>query len=328
MDPLTDEQKEELNPPAPVPPMLSTGPEGTTLPDGKPGAEGLASSQKPPAKKPTTVPAAGQKKSKGLTVQKKKNVVTPIDRDRPSVTEAVAAIRATMLAHFGQQKKAALAAVGSVSKADGPFDVLSSDDQLKKLQKKLQEQIDKMAQDGAQAGLYQVAHLIMPSDDDVDEALDKMLSQANDKAVEYAKSRAAELVTQVDDTTRDRLRTLTARAEEEGWSNDQLADEIEAFSGFSADRAEMIARTETAFADVQGNLAGWQESGVVKGKRWLVGAGCCEDCEKLDGQVVALDEQFEPEDDAPIDGPPYHPNCRCDVAPGVMTDEELDEGDE
>ena len=81
----------------------------------------------------------------------------------------------------------------------------------------------------------------------------------------------------------------------------------------------MVARTETAYADVQGNLEGYRASGVVAKKEWLVSQDeVCPECEALDGKVVDLDEPFPGQGG---DGPPLHPNCRCDVLP-VLQDEE------
>jgi hypothetical protein len=64
-----------------------------------------------------------------------------------------------------------------------------------------------------------------------------------------------------------------------------------------------------AAADIRGNLIGWQESGIVSGKQWLLSADACEDCAAYDGVVVDLDDDFGEGD------PPLHPNCRCDVLP-------------
>ena len=109
------------------------------------------------------------------------------------------------------------------------------------------------------------------------------------------------------------IRELVEEALAEGSSNDDLADAIEGFTGFDESRAEMIARTETAFADVQGNLAGWKASGQVEAKQWATGVDeVCDDCTSLEGQVVPIGEDF------PGGDPPLHPNCRCDLLP-VLT---------
>ncbi len=143
------------------------------------------------------------------------------------------------------------------------------------------------------------------------------------RAVAWADARAAELVGMkringelvanpdadlaISETTRDMLRTLITNSLSEGTSNADLRGEILDSIAFSESRAEMIARTETAMADVQGMIAGWKESGVVAGKEWLTDSNPCPICEALDGEVVGLDEEFEGGD------PPLHPSCECTV---------------
>lgn len=162
-----------------------------------------------------------------------------------------------------------------------------------------------------------------------------MFTLVNHEAVDYALDRSAELVGKrvdsdgnvvdnpnaqyaIDDATREFLRTDVAQAIEEGWSNDRLADAISANYAFSDERAETVARTETAYADVNGNLDAWRASGLVDQKQWLTAPDCCDECQDLDGETVDLDDDF-PNDGG--DGPPLHPNCRCDVVP-VLTDSE------
>lgn len=71
-----------------------------------------------------------------------------------------------------------------------------------------------------------------------------IVNQVNDLAVEWARTRSAELVTQISENTRDMLRSTVTQAIEEGWGAAKLADELEESAGFSAYRAERIARTE------------------------------------------------------------------------------------
>jgi hypothetical protein len=89
-------------------------------------------------------------------------------------------------------------------------------------------------------------------------------------------------------------------------------------------QAERIARTETAMAFVEGNRQVWETEGVQM-KQWLVGGGQCELCSEIladypdpvpIGQMYVADDWAE-------QGPPRHPNCRCDIAPIVeFTDDE------
>jgi SPP1 gp7 family putative phage head morphogenesis protein len=179
-----------------------------------------------------------------------------------------------------------------------------------------------VAKDGARMGLDQVG-------------VELDLDSPNEDAERWARTRAAELVGKrynedgdlvdnpraefaITDGTRSHVRGLVASAIDEGWSNDTLAANLKASYAFSAARADVIARTETARADVAGNLIGWQASGVVERKQWIVGDDCCPECCDLDGVEVDIDESFPGEGG---DGPPLHPACRCDISP-VVTETE------
>lgn len=166
------------------------------------------------------------------------------------------------------------------------------------------------------------------------------LELANEDAIEYANTRAAELVGKkvdedgsvvdnpnsaysIEDSTREMIRGDVAQAMEEGLSNDELADMLAENYAFSDARAETIARTETATADTQGNLALYTRSGQVDQKEWITGAGCCDECAAIDGEVVPLDAEFS----IGVDAAPAHPNCRCDFLP-ILSDEDDTEGDD
>ena len=144
--------------------------------------------------------------------------------------------------------------------------------------------------------------------------------QLDTAAADFVEQHGAELVKGIADTTRERLRDTIGEAVTDGYSSQKLASAIADDYGFSTSRALTIARTEVAYAHVQGNLAGWKATGQVERKRWIVGDGCCDACQDLDGVEVDLDGTFDYED-GPVDAPPAHPNCRCDVEP-VLTESE------
>jgi hypothetical protein len=104
-------------------------------------------------------------------------------------------------------------------------------------------------------------------------------------------------------------------------SVDEIAAVIEKDYMFSAERAELIATTERAFADATGNMLAYRESGVVEGKEWVLGSehedqDC--DCEpNADAGTIPLDENFPSGDDTV----PAHPRCVCDVLPVVADTE-------
>jgi SPP1 gp7 family putative phage head morphogenesis protein len=128
-----------------------------------------------------------------------------------------------------------------------------------------------------------------------------------------------ELVQQVkglSETSADDIRALIGRQAEEGWSISRLTDEILKQGEIqSADRAEMIARTETAAAYSKGSLLAYKQSGVVEAVEWLAEMDdrTSPECRALHGKRRALDDAFE-------DGtshPPRHPRCRCALVPIV-----------
>jgi len=144
----------------------------------------------------------------------------------------------------------------------------------------------------------------------------------------FAEERAAELVGKrvvagelidnpdprwaITETTRDGLRDLVTNAIDQGDSPKELADAIEEAYAFSESRAEMIARTELAYAHVQGNVEAWRESEVVEMKQSILGDNHddedeCDDA--ADEGPIALEDDFEMGEF----GPPYHPNCVCAV---------------
>ena len=147
----------------------------------------------------------------------------------------------------------------------------------------------------------------------------------NQNAADFAEARAAEMVGMkyvdgdlvanpdakwaITDGTREMIRSTVTEAQQNGWSNEQIASALKDNYAFSDARAMMIARTETARADIAGMIAGWKASGVVASKQWIVGEECCDECEEMDGEVVGLHDEFSDGSD----GPPLHPNCRCSL---------------
>jgi hypothetical protein len=139
------------------------------------------------------------------------------------------------------------------------------------------------------------------------------LTQAGRDAVAWATERSGNLITQVSETTRNLVNELTANAIESGLTNAELAARLDGAFLFGADRAAMIARTETQFAANHGALVGYAASGVVEQKAW-VGEDPCEDCEENIAEgAIGMDDEFPSGDDAP----PAHPNCKCSIVPVV-----------
>ncbi|MFK7088676.1 phage portal protein [Chromobacterium violaceum] len=304
LQPLTPEQKADLSP---APPPL-------------PGEHEEAS---------TSTPNKTDKEALG----KVKKARRLIDRERDAVVRARAAI-STIIERCHKRLAGALAqaAMGAeVAKDDGKrdFDHASFEEIISQaynelLAKRVRKQLKRMARDGVAEGFGQLG--IDP--DSVPDAL----AQANTHAISYADARAAELVGMkwvdgewvinpnprwaISDTTRRRVADLVQQATDDGWSADTLAIALREDPAFGPARAEMIARTECAFADAEGNLAAYQESGLVDELEWLTGAGCCAICAAMNGERVPLGKNFSHGRGAA----PAHPRCRCDVLPVLITD--------
>lgn len=139
------------------------------------------------------------------------------------------------------------------------------------------------------------------------------LDQVHDQAVAWARDHAAALVRQISENTRSMIRNAVVQAQLDGVNGAAgLAERLEASPVFSRARAVRIARTEIINSSAAGNLAGYEKSGVVWGKEWLVGAGACPVClaNAAEGPIP-LGRPFLSGDQRPG----AHPNCRCAVAP-------------
>jgi hypothetical protein len=158
-----------------------------------------------------------------------------------------------------------------------------------------------------------------------------MIASANNIAADYARERAAELVGMkydvegnlvdnpnaewaISDTTRDKLRRIITAAFEEETDIKVVAAKIQTAlqddeAGIFTDaRAEMIAQTEVANAQAEGNFGVWKKSGLVETVRWTVSADePCDECEGNADEVVEFGKEFQSGDIMP----PAHPRCRC-----------------
>ena len=283
-EPFTPQELEAMKPPPPVPPTPPSGPEGNPPVPGE--QDGVA---------PSPAPESPVKKS----VKKK---FTPIDRERPSILKYQAKLAKVMQKSFAATKATLLSVHGSMDKVI-PEELLSkiaSDDS-----EEAAKILANTYKDGTKAAKAQLGVSVA-------------LGTINKKATTWASQHAAELITGIDETTRDGIKKLVAKSMDEGWSPQQLSDSLRDDYLFSDVRAEMIARTETARADTQGNMELYREAGVV-GKSWLSDEEGCEDCAAnvADG-VIGFEDTFSSGDDAP----PAHPQCRCCLQPETMEEPE------
>lgn len=184
-----------------------------------------------------------------------------------------------------------------------------------------------MADAGAKATLEALADFPKVADilKDSDEA------EANPLAVRAARNAADRMSLSVSENAARYIADTVARGIQEGATISEMADAIAERRGISRTRAEMIARTESAYAYSEGRLEAMKESGVVIGKRWLLSPDACEFCEaagRTFGQkTIPVDTPFYTVGTTlkgtrggtmqltyrDVQGAPLHPNCRCDI---------------
>lgn len=131
----------------------------------------------------------------------------------------------------------------------------------------------------------------------------------------------------IDESTRDMIRDTIADGLEENLGNAAIADLIEESTGFSTERAELIAHTEIARINSMASLESYkgaaEDTGLQIKKEWLLGEHPCEICQANNEQgAIPLDDEFESGDDAP----PAHPKCECAVSP-VLVEPGEDDGE-
>ena len=134
----------------------------------------------------------------------------------------------------------------------------------------------------------------------------------------------------VNDVTIDSLRKQLIAGVKLGESIPELTKRVNKVFGFAEKyRATRISRTEILKSANMGSEFAYIQSGVVKGKRWLISAGACDFCkyvaaemnqrtlgkpwfkkgDKLelpDGQVMMIDY-------GDIQNPPLHPSGKCTI---------------
>jgi len=142
------------------------------------------------------------------------------------------------------------------------------------------------------------------------------------EAVNFLENHAAEMVTKINDTTRQYIHNVIKEAGEKGWSYNKTAKKIsDRFEEFAigkpqkhiASRAHLIAIQENSMAYETGNYMAGQKMraiGIAMEKFWSTEGGerTCEIC--LNNEAMGwidFDDSFLSGDDFP----PAHVACRC-----------------
>lgn len=160
-------------------------------------------------------------------------------------------------------------------------------------------------------------------------------------ASQYLYEYGGEMITGINQTTRDQLMRELSDGFDDGESIDKLADRVQdVFSEANKVRAEAIARTEAIRASNAATVEAYRQSGVVEAKEWLAerDGNTCPFCLQFDGKYIALNANFakngetlhakdeEGNDVKLVVGngnvgePPAHTRCRCTTIPVLLSE--------
>jgi len=157
-----------------------------------------------------------------------------------------------------------------------------------------------------------------------------LTSEPSQSVIDATNRTATRMAQSVTRTQAARIQTTIRAGIEENLTTSEVQRLLRE-RGLDATRAQAIARTETARAYSDGQIASWEDSTIVQGKVWLVSPFACEFCEAAASEFatkqVGLRDNFYTVgqtitgidggtmtigfDD--VSGPPLHPNCRCSI---------------
>lgn len=143
--------------------------------------------------------------------------------------------------------------------------------------------------------------------------LDFVFDGTNERAAEWAREHAGELIKDISDSTRESVARAVATYHEGYGDKDDLWEDVLDAVGDET-RASLIASHEAITAANAGQREGWNQAadkGLLSAdaeRVWIATPGACPLCDALDGETAPLDGEY-PEEGG--DGPPLHPRCRC-----------------
>jgi phage portal protein BeeE len=148
---------------------------------------------------------------------------------------------------------------------------------------------------------------------------DGAFNVASETAMSYVRNRGLELAKTIPETLKGHVAVAIEKQLAAGTSIADLRDAIRKVAPDLTEwQAVRIARTETAMAYCEGNRQAWEQQGVAT-KAWIVAGGPCPICEGI-GEAypndIPIGEAFSTGSGS-WQAPPAHPNCRCDLLPGV-----------
>jgi SPP1 gp7 family putative phage head morphogenesis protein len=139
----------------------------------------------------------------------------------------------------------------------------------------------------------------------------------NDPGLNAVLDAADQTISGLTSNTIDQIGTVLADGISQGTSVDALGVQIRDFVGGDADRAFMIANTETCRAMSQASMNTYTQNGIT-GVTWSGEDDACDICQaNIDAGIIATGDDFPSGDSEP----PAHPNDRCSVSPADLPTE-------
>lgn len=142
----------------------------------------------------------------------------------------------------------------------------------------------------------------------------------NPVIIKWMRNRSAEMVTKIDETTRQRLANTLTRGAKAGDSPAKLAKrirtEVASMADISRGRSHLIATTELNNAMSEANLETYTRLGIA-GKSWSTTGDdrVSDECIANEAAgIIPMDRAFP----SGPQRPPQHPGCRCTLVPERM----------
>jgi len=181
-------------------------------------------------------------------------------------------------------------------------DLLTKEASYQIINRATKKEINKMVAELGTVHVEAVNALLNNSKNYVKSSLDGMERQALTMLSELQQEKIREKLAR-STITGDSLQTMKDKVARYFEQNQITVFKDRSGRTWSLDRyVDMLTRTETSIANVQGTLNRAIQLGITK-FRIVEQADCCELCSEYNGEVVDVT-------DGTVDLPPYHPNCR------------------
>jgi len=164
-----------------------------------------------------------------------------------------------------------------------------------------------------------IAHSYRQGVADAARDMDKPVIGYNTQMSEYIKEKSFDLVKNLNDETKNRLKSMLDRETINDSPVTKIKEEVRAIANVAETRAERIARTETMAAYNraqidQAKAADSKELKLMKQYVATIDDRTTDLCKRLNGQIVPVDKKFK---DTVSGGswlaPPAHVNCRSTI---------------